>query len=329
MANGLSDIVRQINFLQAGGGRDEERESLAEGFKFMSQVPLGIAQIRRQAANDAIARKRASLENIKLERELSTPEQLATTVPSPAVAGTTIGRPTGQITTQRQPDIRTGGFTLDESLKVKRLMDDESKDSPLFPIAGLTEEAQVKAFQAGFKNFVTEPQARILQAGTLPKAATSEEIKDIANFETMTRQFSRASELFDLVGNKAVGPVRSVINKAGQYSPIPGIQTDPDVVEFYQQLNDINNQIIYLRSGKQINENEYQRLKATFPTPNLNTVAFKRRLDTFTKTFDDIKRTRRGAIEGAGRRLNVPGTTGSQSQGTTSSGNTYILEEIP
>lgn len=193
---------------------------------------------------------------------------------------------------------------LEEKRKINAFK--REKADRVFPIKGLTEEAQVKAINAGFGPFVTEGQARLLNAGTLPKAANAEEIKDIANFDTMTRQFDKASKLFDKVGQDAVGVENYYINRIGQFAPIDALKTDTDIVKFYQQLNDINNQIIYLRSGKQINETEYERLKETFPTPNLNPEAFKARLDTFIETFNDIKSTRRQAIESSGKRLNVP-----------------------
>lgn len=128
------------------------------------------------------------------------------------------------------------------------------------------------------------------------RQSTAEEAKDLANADVIQIQIDKIKELSELTNYKGIGPVASIVGKAGQYSPVKELETDADTVELYQQINDVMNQMIYLRSGKQINEEEFKRLKDAFPSPSLNITAFKRRLSTFENVFSEVMSARERRI---------------------------------
>jgi len=60
-----------------------------------------------------------------------------------------------------------------------------------------------------------------------------------------------------------------------------------------------------LKSGKQINENEFKRLADALPNEYVSPTDFKVRLKNFEKVFSEIITTRRKNLSGTGYR--VPG----------------------
>jgi len=81
----------------------------------------------------------------------------------------------------------------------------------------------------------------------------------------------------------------------------------------------MNNQLVYLLSGKQINEQEYQRLKDQMPDVTLTNQQNAVRISEFKKTLESAKQrnmTQRG--------LTTMGSTSTQSGGTGSSYDDYL-----
>jgi len=76
-----------------------------------------------------------------------------------------------------------------------------------------------------------------------------------------------------------------------------------DQASFYADTAQIQNALIYLMSGKQINEGEYERLKKQIPDVNLPPSVFKSRMTVFKKTLDSII---------AERHKNMPKFSGQQ-----------------
>lgn len=117
-------------------------------------------------------------------------------------------------------------------------------------------------------------------------------------------------------GRDAIGLMDAPAGKASAYTPA----ADPAKTAFYQKVQDLKNQIIYLRSGKQINEEEYKRLRASLPSEYRDDSVFLSDLDNFEKTFKDVMAKRQAAFKTAG--YNVPGsatppaTTGNPGQNT-------------
>lgn len=193
--------------------------------------------------------------------------------------------------------------TMATANQVRGMQIRSQKAGALFPVAGLSPEAQSAAQRAGLGSLVTESQARILNQGNLPRPATEQEVKDSADSSVIQGQINEIKQLAEKTNYKGIGVENYYINKLGQYSPIDALATDPEIVRMYQLINEVNNKIIYLLSGKQINEQEFGRLKATFPEPELNQSAFATRLNGFESEFNNMAVARRSGIQGAGRTL--------------------------
>lgn len=69
---------------------------------------------------------------------------------------------------------------------------------------------------------------------------------------------------------------------------------DPDAADLYQTVDDVNNQLVYLLSGKQINQDEFKRLRNAMPTKELPPETFAIRLNNFETRLKEIL-TRRQA----------------------------------
>ena len=73
-----------------------------------------------------------------------------------------------------------------------------------------------------------------------------------------------------------------------------------DQATFYADLADIGNTLIYLKSGKQINETEYQRLLKQLPDRNNPEPVFRARMVEFQRILDNILSTRQSKMGGYG-----------------------------
>ena len=81
-----------------------------------------------------------------------------------------------------------------------------------------------------------------------------------------------------------VGPVAGRLGALQeQWTGIPEKQA-----MFYADLAQINNSLVYLMSGKQINEQEYKRLLKQLPVATLPEGVFKSRMKTFKETLKSI-----------------------------------------
>lgn len=72
---------------------------------------------------------------------------------------------------------------------------------------------------------------------------------------------------------------------------------------FYTDLADIQNSLIYLKSGKQINESEYARLLKQLPERNLPDNVFQSRLTEFEKVLNTILESRESNKGGYGNKV--------------------------
>lgn len=101
---------------------------------------------------------------------------------------------------------------------------------------------------------------------------------------------------------KWIGPVNSMVEKGKSYTPA----TDTDFTNFSQLVQDLENQITYLRSGKQINETEAVRLKEALPSKIKNNKNFIPNLDNFETTFKNIMAERQKAFSSSYRNIKAP-----------------------
>jgi hypothetical protein len=94
-----------------------------------------------------------------------------------------------------------------------------------------------------------------------------------------------------------VGPLAG--RKGGVESKFLGTAS-PDQVKFYAYVKDMQDALLRARSGAQINEQEYARLVAFLPEPNLPPVTFKAKLERFQEATQTVMDERLAAFEQGG-----------------------------
>jgi hypothetical protein len=122
----------------------------------------------------------------------------------------------------------------------------------------------------------------------------TETVDKLADFNVIDSQMQRVRDNFD---ESFVGLAKPLFGKGKQY--LQNSATEKGA-KFYQNLDSIRNQIIYLRSGKQINEQEYKRLMKEFPDEYKSVTDFNAKLDNFQEVFQDIYKQRVEAYGKAG-----------------------------
>lgn len=128
------------------------------------------------------------------------------------------------------------------------------------------------------------------------KAQPSDQLQKETDLSTLKFALDKVKGSYD---QELVGPVASRYGKGKQY--IEGAAT-PEATDFYSNAADMRNQLVYLRSGKQINEQEYVRLKAAIPNEEMSPTDFSQRMANFEQMLDAMQRTRSGALAGSGYR---------------------------
>lgn len=129
------------------------------------------------------------------------------------------------------------------------------------------------------------------------------------------------STLYDILNNvkKSYKPeyVGPIYGSAGMIAS-EWINIPKDQASFYAYNAQINNTLVYLLSGKQINEQEYKRLKKQMPSPDLPENTYEARMENFRTTLDSIIEERHknmgaynppGTIEGISKEPRVPNMT--------------------
>lgn len=133
-------------------------------------------------------------------------------------------------------------------------------------------------------------------------ALAAESTQQLADFETLESIANGFEKFTDEDLKEFVGPANARIEKAKLYTP----KAKERAGDFYQQLQDMKNQIIYLRSGKQINESEYKRLIDAMPDENKNIGVFKVQAKRFVKTFRLMMENRRKELSKSYRNVSQP-----------------------
>jgi len=91
-----------------------------------------------------------------------------------------------------------------------------------------------------------------------------------------------------------VGFISGRLGKIGEKT----IGVDERQSRFYSDVAQMRNTLVYLLSGKQINEQEYERLKEQMPVETMPVSTFQARMENFEKTIDSIISNRRKAMGG-------------------------------
>ncbi|MDD4986092.1 MAG: hypothetical protein PHQ43_09965 [Dehalococcoidales bacterium] len=93
-----------------------------------------------------------------------------------------------------------------------------------------------------------------------------------------------------------VGPVAGRAGKLAEQT----IGVSPDRAAFNSMVAQLNNTLVYLMSGKQINESEMKRLRAQMPSVDLPPTVFKARMAEFERTVGSIVKERQKNMGGYG-----------------------------
>lgn len=131
------------------------------------------------------------------------------------------------------------------------------------------------------------------------EAPAATQMTEIGNLQDFTNQLDRIEEMFD---GSYVGPIQGRVGAAKEAT---GIDTDTNESRFRQVTKDIGDTLLRLRSGAQINEQEYQRLLKVVPHANLPEDVFMARLKELRRAINQKMETRQGNLKDVGSK--VPG----------------------
>jgi len=199
------------------------------------------------------------------------------------------------------------------ALQIGKLNMQRNKFEKMFPVSALSLEGQRAAANAGLPDYIPESTARIINGSNPIRIPTADEITSMSTAASIDDKIDQVANLLPSVEDKALGFGTYQINKYGQY--VPFIKSDPNVVDFYTNINSVNNALIYYMSGKQINEQESQRIKSEMLEPELNKDAFKQRLKTVVRNWSYLRTLREKSISEVGKR--TPEITNTRSSGTS------------
>jgi len=143
---------------------------------------------------------------------------------------------------------------------------------------------------------IVPANARSGQVGAstgLNRPLTNEMITAIQQIQTINDAVKRLESTYkpDYVGAVS-GRIGGLAEKT------VGVKTEQ--AKFYSDLAQIKNSLIYLLSGKQINESEYNRLMDQLPTRELPSGVFEARMENFKLTVDSIIENRKKGMGGLG-----------------------------
>jgi hypothetical protein len=141
---------------------------------------------------------------------------------------------------------------------------------------------------------------------TAPALPTSE-VDSLQQIQTMREAVKKVSETF----NKSyVGPVAGRAADV-QEKTIGGYGQTSKQATFYSALQQANNSLVYLLSGKQINETEYERLKKQLPDRTNSPVVFNARWREFSRTLDSILSNKEKQLKASNYQI-APTESGTQ-----------------
>jgi len=160
-------------------------------------------------------------------------------------------------------------------------------------VVGLTYGGKVQPIDLGGQQF-----------HPLEKTLPADISQQLGDFNTLSDQINTVKASYK---PEFVGAVQSRTGALAQTFDIPqvGLAASPLRADFLSNVNSIRNQLLYLRSGKQINEKEYERLLSELPDERRSDVDFEAKLANFERVFNEIKENRRNALATG---YNVPAT---------------------
>lgn len=186
------------------------------------------------------------------------------------------------------------------ALGMGKLRMQQAKNEKMFPVSSLSSEGQAAAQRSGLPEFIPESTARIINGANPIKLPSFEESTALVTGQSIQDKIAKIMKGYQEFGKDAVGAGNYYINKFGQY--VPFVASDPRIVDFYANINSVNNAMIYYMSGKQINEQEGKRIKAELFEPELNYDAFGARANTVNNNFQFLQSAKTKATTQVGKR---------------------------
>lgn len=136
-------------------------------------------------------------------------------------------------------------------------------------------------------NLTAVTPGQIVNAATgLPVKLTQESKDKLAGYDQFVNEFIPRVE--GLLNSVTTGGVSGRYMAFAQDKPFIQNTLGQNQQAFLTVLGDMNNTLLYLRSGKQINEQEFQRLKQTLPSPNFTNEQNRTSLNEFRKTMQSV-----------------------------------------
>lgn len=136
-------------------------------------------------------------------------------------------------------------------------------------------------------------KGRLGEPTGIGKPLTGEMITTGQQINTLKETFDRVNTLYK---KEYVGPIQG--RTGGLKEKTVGLKAEQ--AQFYSDLEQTKNSLIYLMSGKQINESEFKRLMAQLPDRNLPSGVFEARMKNFKMTLDSILKNREKNLGGYG-----------------------------
>lgn len=168
-------------------------------------------------------------------------------------------------------------------------------------------ERQLVPTNQGFRVFNkrTNSFEDVAGAEGLGKPPTNEMIQSTSQIATLKGSLDRVKELYK---PEYVGAFAGRLG--GLQEATTGLP--PEQASFYADLADIQNTLIYLKSGKQINENEYQRLLKQLPDKNNPESVFNARMTEFERVLNQIISSKEANMQGYGGQRGISQPTGKK-----------------
>ena len=137
---------------------------------------------------------------------------------------------------------------------------------------------------------ITAKIAQEKAAGAPIPVGERQDISQMSNLMTISKRLATNLPQYQ----QFTGPVRGragwVTETFGGTLGVP--ESTPMELAFRTDVQDMNNRLVYMLSGKQINESEYQRLKRTMPDPNLPYMTNRVRIERFNRELNAVYQKR-------------------------------------
>jgi len=123
-----------------------------------------------------------------------------------------------------------------------------------------------------------------------------------------------------------VGPIAGRLGPLGEKT----VGVNPLRSKFMSAVAQMSNTLVYLMSGKQINEQEYKRLKQQLPDPSIPPKNFIARMEEFERTMNSIIENRRKLQGGYGivQGLESPDTGSQAPAGAGGGTDPYLVNKV-